>query len=70
MAPILRELFRLLNDNNMAAEACFDRLSTALGSSHSEHVELVRTSIDALEYAEALASLERLITALEIALDE
>jgi CheY-like chemotaxis protein/HPt (histidine-containing phosphotransfer) domain-containing protein len=67
--PMLRELADLLRKDNFAAEACFDRLAEALGSSHAREMDRVRESIDNLEFAEALAPLANLAAALEIALE-
>jgi two-component system, sensor histidine kinase and response regulator len=70
VADVLRELAGLLREDNLAAEACFDRLTGALDSSHASEMDQIREAIDNLEYADALGSLASLAAALEIGLEE
>jgi two-component system sensor histidine kinase/response regulator len=69
VAPLVRELAALLREDNLAAEACFDRLAESLGPFRAGEVERMRGAIDDLEFDVALDALRDVAEALEIDLE-
>ena len=59
--PVLHELEGLLRNDDMAAEACLDRLETLLGGFGADEVRALRERVDDLEFTEALGPLARIV---------
>ena len=69
LAPLMRKLAQLLAEGNSRAEDALAGLHAAMGNSHSNELDQMRSAIDDIEYEQALEVLQFLAATLNINLE-